>query len=346
VGAGKQGVNAVPRVSVIVPARNEAAHIAACVRSIVEQEVSGGIEVIVADGRSTDDTAALARDAGALVVDNPREITPAGLNAALAAARGEVVVRFDGHAEMPPGYVAACVRALDEEPGALSVGGWVQIDGAGPWARALAAALASRLGTGNPRPRRAPSPGDGRVDVDGFAFGAWRADVLRDHGGWDERFLRNQDFELSHRLRRSGGRVVFDPAIWSTYHPRESYARIARQYWDYGLFKALTFTTAPDSIRPRQLAPLGLLATGATALTPTRIARPARAALVLYAAALAVATVRSNGGWRTFPTLATVHGAWGSGLVVGLAGIAVRHGRGFVSRAGFNRPSSGKEVDG
>lgn len=326
-------MTAAPRVSVIVPVRNEAANIDACIRSILSQEAPDGLEVVVADGRSTDGSAALARAAGAIVVDNPRQITPAGLNAALAAARGDVIVRFDGHAQMPPGYVAACVRALEEEPGALSVGGWCRIEGRGPWGRALGAALGSRLGTGNPRPRREPRPGDGRVDVDGFAFGCWRADVLRAQGGWDERFLRNQDFELSYRLRRSGGRVVFDPAIWSVYRPRESFARIARQYWDYGRFKALAFTSAPRSIRPRQLAPLGLLATVATAATRSSLARPARAALAVYAGALGLVTVRSEGGWRTFPVLATIHAAWGGGLVFGLARIALSR----VSPRGIER---------
>jgi glycosyltransferase involved in cell wall biosynthesis len=313
-----------PRVSVIVPARDEAPNIVACVRSILAQEVPGGLEVVVADGRSTDGTAELARSAGAVVVDNPRKITPAGLNAALAAARGDVVVRFDGHAEMPAGYITACVRALEEEAGALSVGGWCRVEGRGPWGRALAAALASRFGVGNPRPRRPPRPGDGRVDVDGFAFGAWRTDVLRAHGGWDERFLRNQDFELSHRLRRSGGRVVFDPAIWSVYRPRESPGQIARQYWDYGRYKALAFTTAPRSIRPRQLAPVGLLGSALAAIVPSALARPARAALALYAGVLAVVTARSQGGWRTFPVLVLIHAAWGGGLVVGIARRALR----------------------
>ena len=316
-----------PRVSVIVPARNEAANIVSCVRSILAQELSGDLEVIVADGRSTDDTASLARSAGAIVVDNPKGITPAGLNAALAAARGDVIVRFDGHAEMPPGYVAACLRALEEEPNAASVGGWCRIEGKGPWGRALAGALASRFGVGNPRPRRQPQPGEGRVDVDGFAFGAWPADVLHAHGGWDERFLRNQDFELSSRLRRAGGRVVFDPAIWSVYHPRESLSAIARQYWDYGRFKALAFVTAPTAIRPRQLAPIGLVAVGLAALMPSRLARPARVVVALYGALLATVTSRSEGGWRTLPVLATIHAAWGSGLLVGLARIGARRRR-------------------
>ena len=97
----------------IVPARDEAAHIERCLRSILAQEVDGGLEVIVADGGSSDATARLAKAAGARVVDNPGRTTPAGLNRALAAAQGEVIVRFDAHAEMPPGYVAACLRGLD-----------------------------------------------------------------------------------------------------------------------------------------------------------------------------------------------------------------------------------------
>jgi succinoglycan biosynthesis protein ExoA len=311
-----------PRESVIVPARNEAASIVACVRSALAQDVPAGIEVIVADGGSADDTARLARAAGATVVANPRRTTPAGLNAALAAARGEVIVRLDAHAEMPPGYVAACLQALDET-GAVGVGGWSRIEGRGPWGRALAAALASPLGVGNPRLRRPPGPEQGRVDVETFAFGCWPAEVLRAHGGWDERLLRNQDFELNHRLRRAGGRIVFDPAIWSTYRPRESPAAIARQYWDYGRFKALTLVAAPGSLRPRQLAPLGLLARVHAAVTPTRVSAPARAALGFYYGVLGAITMRARSGWRTFPVLATIHAAWGTGLLVGLAKAAL-----------------------
>jgi succinoglycan biosynthesis protein ExoA len=308
-----------PRVSVIIPARNEAATIAACVRSVLAQGVAGGIEVVVADGRSTDDTARLARSEGAIVVDNPRRITPAGLNAALAVAQGDVIVRFDGHAEMPAGYVNACLRALAEEPGAVGVGGWFNIEGRGAWGRATAAALASRFGVGNPRLRRRPRPGEGRIDVDTFMLGCWPATALRAQGGWDERFVRNQDFELNYRLRRAGGRIVFDPAIWSIYRPRETLQDIGRQYCDYGRFKALTVVTAPESIRPRHLAPVALFALALAAVVPTRLTRAARAGLALYYALLAAVTVRSGGGWRTFPVLVTIHAAWGAGLLAGLA---------------------------
>ena len=111
------------------------------------------------------------------------------------------------------------MRALEEEHGAVGVGGWVQVEPRGPWGRAIGAALASRFGIGNPRSWSPPSPGQGRMDVDTFPLGSWPAERLRALGGWDERFLRNQDFELNYRLRRAGGRLVFDPAIRSVVSP-------------------------------------------------------------------------------------------------------------------------------
>jgi glycosyltransferase involved in cell wall biosynthesis len=322
---------------VILPARNEADYIGACIRSIVTQQVSGDLEVIVADGRSSDETARLAREAGAIVVDNPLRITPAGLNAALAAARGEVVVRFDAHAVMPPGYVEASVRALDEEPGAVGAGGWRQIDASGPWGRAIAAALASRFGIGNPRLWRRPGPGEGRADVDTFNLGAWRAEDLRAQAGWSTRFIRNQDFELNYRLRHAGGRIVFDPAIWSIYHPRESLRAIARQYWDYGRFKSLMVATHPRSLKPRQLGPVGLLTAAIAAVAPWRLAGPSRAALAAYGVVLALVAARAGGGWRTFPVLATIHGAWGAGLLAGLATRLAARGSGSPDGVGAGR---------
>jgi glycosyltransferase involved in cell wall biosynthesis len=318
-----------PRISVIVPARNEARSIEACVRSIFAQGLDSGMEVLVADGGSSDDTARLARSAGATVVENPHGTTPAGLNAALAAAQGSIIVRFDAHGRMPPGYVEASVRALDEEIGAVGVGGWVQVEATGPWGRATGAVLGSRFGIGNARSWRRPRPTQGRVDVDTFPLGCWHAESLRAAGGWDERFLRNQDFELNYRLRTNGGRIIFDPAVWSYYRPRESLGGLARQYWDYGRFKALTVATAPGSLRPRQVAPVLLLATATTAALPTDFARAARGALVAYGLVVTVVAATSRGGWRTVPVLVTIHGVWGAGLLAGLSNLA---GRSILSR--------------
>jgi glycosyltransferase involved in cell wall biosynthesis len=321
-----------PQISVIVPARNEAKHIEDCLRSIFAQQADGGMEVIVADGGSSDETASLARSAGARVVENPQGTTPAGLNAALAAAQGSIIVRFDAHGRMPPGYVDASVRALEEEKGAVGVGGWVQVEANGPWGRAIGAALGSRFGIGNARSWRRPDPAQRRVDVDTFPLGSWPAESLRAVGGWDNRFLRNQDYELNYRLRTNGGRIIFDPAVWSHYRPRETPRALARQYWDYGRFKALTIATAPRSLRPRQVAPVVLLATATGAVLPIGIARAARGALAGYGILLVGVAVASRGGWRTIPVLAMIHGVWGGGLLAGLSKLGgralLRHLRG------------------
>jgi glycosyltransferase involved in cell wall biosynthesis len=303
------------RVSVIIPARNEASCIGRCVRSVVAQMSAGDLEVIVADGGSVDGTAQIARDAGALVVANAERRTPNGLNRALQAARGEVIVRFDAHAEMPPGYVAACLRALEEEPGAVNVGGWRDPRGTGPWGTATSIALRSAFGVGNARIWRRPAPTERRHDVDTVPLGCFPAGVLRNAGGWNEEFVRNQDFELNHRLRRAGGRVVFDPAIWSVYHPRESFRALARQYWEYGLFKGKMVVQDPGSLQPRQAAPLILLGMFALAATTGRVGRTARLGVVGYISLLAAVAVRGGGRWRTVPVIAAMHLTWGGGFV-------------------------------
>ena len=300
-------------VSVIIPARNEARHIRRCLESVLGQLPADELEVIVADGASSDATAELARAAGARVVANPARLTPTGLNRALAAAAGDVIVRFDAHGEMLPGYLRACLDALDDEPAAANVGGWCEPRGSAPWARATSAALASHFGVGNPRLWRRPPPGARREDVDTVHFGCWRAETLRDAGGWNNDYARNQDFELNLRLRRAGGRVIFDPAIGSIYYPRESFRGLLLQYWGYGVFKGKMFADDPESLRPRQLAPLVVLAAAVLSATPGRAGRMARAGMAGYGCVLAAVTTRGRGGWRTAPALAAMHLAWGGG---------------------------------
>jgi succinoglycan biosynthesis protein ExoA len=312
-----------PRVTVLIPALDEAAHIERCVQSVLAQDVDGGLEVIVVDGRSRDATPELARAAGARVVDNAARGIPAGLNQGLEEAQGEVIVRFDAHAEMPPGYVAACVRAIDEEREAGSVGGWREPRGRGPWGRALAAALASPLGVGHSSIWRRPK-GSGRREVEHVPLGCFRAETLRRVGGWREELLTNEDFDLDHRLRKAGKRIVFDPQIWSVYYARESLGAIARQYWRYGRWKAAMLVSAPESVQPRQLAPPALVSVVLLAGSSSRVGRAARRALVLYALVLGAAAGRSTAGWRLAPVLATMHLAWGGGLLRGLATLGRR----------------------
>ncbi len=312
----------------IIPARNEAPYIEDCIRSVLAQSPAEALEVVVSDGMSDDATVELARDAGAVVVENPSMTAPAGLNAALAVARGDVIVRFDAHAEMPPGYIEASLRVLDDEQGAVNVGGWRTIRPDGPWGRALSVALRSRFGVGNPRLWRPPRRRESRCDVETVPLGCFRRATLENIGGWNEAVARNEDYELNYRLRSRGGRVVFDPAIWSIYKPRETIGAIARQYVGYGRVKARVMTEAPSSIRARQLAPFALMATVAVAFSPSGRARVVGQSLLgAYALGVTSVALRSPEPWRTAAVLVTMHGAWGAGVVAGLGGIAARRFR-------------------
>jgi succinoglycan biosynthesis protein ExoA len=298
-------------VSVVIPALNEARYIEACLKSVLAQEIDGAFEVIVVDNDSTDDTAAIARRMGVRVVASPKRSIPAGLNRGLKAARADVVVRFDAHSEMTPGYLRASLRALAEEEGAVNVAGWLHVVAEGPWGRALAAALASPFGVGNARTWRKPRPDMRRCDVDTVPFGCFATTTLRDAQGWREDILANEDYELNYRLRRHGGRIVFDPEIWAIYHPRETYPDIVRQYWRYGRWKAVMVSGAWESLKPRQVAPIGLLAVVCAA----PFSRHLRLALFGYASVITAVAVHSRGGWRTVPTLASMHAAWGAGFL-------------------------------
>ena len=299
----------------MIPARDEARYIGACVRSVLAQEGAGDVELIVVDGLSSDDTATVARDAGATVVVNPDRTIPSAMNRGVAASSGDVVVRFDAHAEMPSGYLAACLAALDAEPGVVNVGGWRRAEGVGPWGRAVAAALASPVGVGNARIWREPPPGSTRVDVETVPLGCFPRQALDAVGGWREDLLANEDFELNHRLRAAGGRVVFDPAIWSVYRPRESLGATGAQYWRYGRWKAVMVAGSPASVLPRQLAPPALVAIVVAAVLPSPLRRVARVVLGGYGVALVGGAATAGGGWRVVPVLATMHLAWGASFL-------------------------------
>jgi len=241
-----------PRVSVIMAVRNEAAALQDTVGAVLDQHYPGELDVTIAVAPSTDDTAGvletLVKDPRVRVVDNPTGVTPAGLNAAIAASTGDVVVRVDGHAVIPPGYVRRAVELLDET-GADNVGGIMGAEGETPFERAVAAAMSSRFGTGDARFHYGGPPGP----VDTVYLGAFRRTALERVGGYDESFVRTQDSELNYRLRHSGGMVWFSPDLRVRYRPRGSMGALARQYFEYGRWRRVVARRHAGSLRWRQM---------------------------------------------------------------------------------------------
>lgn len=311
------------RISVIMPVRDAATVLPDSVAAVLAQQPAVD-EVVLAVGPSRDDTAAVAArlaaaDPRVRVVPNPRGHTPDALNAAIAASDAEVVVRVDTHAVLPPGYIATALAAL-RATGAANVGG-MQVPTADTGvARAVAAAMRSPAGAGGATYRQ----GGGAGPVDTVYLGVFRRTALAAVGGFDPRFVRNQDAELNERLRRAGFTVWFEPALAVTYTPRGSLSALARQYLGYGRWRRLTGRVHRGSLRPRQLAAPTLVVGLAAALglsVVTRRAAPAALAVGGYAAGLTAAAIPAADTPRDVPAvaaaLATMHLSWGAGFLLG-----------------------------
>ena len=314
----------------VIPVRDELErmpHLLAC----IEAQSLPPDEVVVADGRSSDGTrawleGALAGRPWLSVVDNPQRTVPAGLNQALRVATGELVARMDAHADYHPDYLAQLVRVLVADPEVVVAGGAMDTRGRGPWGHSIAAVLRRRVGLGGARHRIGGAGGP----VEHVFTGCYRRRAVLHVGGYDERLLANEDFELDTRLRHRGGLVWLEPRATCTWYVRETIPALARQMWRYGYYKAGTLRLHPTSVKARQLLPPGLIL-GLLGLTLTR-RRWGVVASCLYVGAAAAAgahAARSDGAaaWRGALVPVVVHICWGSGL---LAGIVVPPVRGPV----------------
>jgi glycosyltransferase involved in cell wall biosynthesis len=241
-----------PRVSVVIPCRNEVAHIEACLTAVLKQHApDGSFEVIVADGMSDDGTRQVldelaAGDARVRIIDNPGRIVSTGLNAAIRAARGDIIVRMDAHTQYAPDYLARCVQTL-EETGADNVGGpWVAC-GESCISKAIAAAFQSPFAIGGARGHDPAHEGL----VDTVYLGCWRKVAFEKFGYFDEELVRNQDDEHNLRIIRGGGRIYQSPKIKSWYRPRGSLKALFKQYLQYGYWKVRVIQKhkLPASIR-------------------------------------------------------------------------------------------------
>lgn len=314
-------------VTVVVPARNEEGTIGACLDSILAQEYAD-LEVIVVDGGSTDRTLAVVAgyqqcDQRVRLLHNPQRVIPRSLNLALRSARGKWFVRVDAHAQVPPEYVRRAVVHLHTGRWA-GVGGRKDGVGITPAGHAIAAAMGSRFGVGNSTYHH----GIEAQEVEHIPFGAYPVHLARRLGGWDERLTVNQDFEFDHRVRQSGGRLLFDPDMVIRWRCRQSVTELYGQYRRYGRGKVVVARLHPASVRPRHLAAPTLLAVLVVAsvlgwLWPI----VAAAAFGAYGTGVAVATVmtspvlRQPGSRRWLaPAFVAMHVGWGLGFWEGLLG--------------------------
>ncbi len=307
-----------PRVTIAMPAYNEETYIEACIASVQAQDYPADqIEILIADGRSTDRTREiLARLAEAdpriRTVDNPARLQAAGLGLLVKEATGDIIVRMDVHAEYATDYVRQCVETL-ERTGADNVGGAQRAKAKTFFQRALCAALESPLGVGGAKYRS--SEAEGYVDT--VFLGAFRRKVFETIGLWDPGAITNEDAELNQRILDSGGQIFLSRDIVVHYFPRDSFKKLATQYYKYGRGRARTLLKLGTVPTLRPFGPF-LMVSGAAAMLAFPPAWPLLpAAVATYALLTGAEAVRVGKHlgpaaiptvWAMFPTLHVAHG--------------------------------------
>ena len=308
------------QISIILPVLNEADHLEESIHSILSQDYLGDIEIILAIGPSHDGTEKIAqaladKDSRIVLVENPSGRTASALNIAITATKYSIIVRVDGHSQIPKNYLTL-ISSILEETGAVNVGGVMDAQGRTLFERGVARAMKSALGVGASRFHTGGAAGE----VDTVYLGAFRKEALLAAGGFDERFTRAQDWELNFRLRSVGGIIYFDPRLVVTYRPRPSVLALAKQYFNYGRWRRVVSRTHQGTINYRYLAPpIAVLGSALSILMSLLLSTIFIIPLAIYLTFILLASfriARSIGEIICMPLiLLTMHMSWGLGFI-------------------------------
>ncbi len=326
---------ALPAVSFVMPVLNEAEYLEPAVRTVLAQEYPGEKEIVLALGPSTDGTTEIARrlaaeDPRVRLVDNPDRDIPVALNLAIAASRHPVVIRVDAHSELTPDYAARGIESLREQD-ADNVGGIMRAAGRGAVQSAIARGYNSPFGLGGGAYHGDGAPGP----AESAYLGVFRRDAIERAGGFDPGIRRGEDWELNLRIRRTGGRIWFDPRLQVTYWPRASFDALARQFFATGAWRAVLVRRYGRANPWRFFVP-GALVLGVTVDLVVLVlqccgvlhwwslwsALHLGALGYLAGVLLGVARMPEQRGFRdrvlSFRTLVTMHFSWGAGFLKGI----------------------------
>jgi glycosyltransferase involved in cell wall biosynthesis len=205
-------------LSIIIPAFNEERLIERCLQSISASLAANDkpqftSEIIVVDNNSTDDTANLARQAGARVVFEPINQIGRARNAGAAVATGGWLLFVDADSILSPGLLADILRLI-EDGKSVGCGSTVKMHGLPWWANGIL-----QLWT--------------RISIlFRWAAGALvvcRSDAFRDVGGFNQELYAADEISLSQQLKKWGRQRGLQFVIL-TRHPLETSSRKAQLY--------------------------------------------------------------------------------------------------------------------
>jgi glycosyltransferase involved in cell wall biosynthesis len=253
-----------PRVSVIVPCRNEAQFISACLDSILGNDYPKDcLEILIVDGMSEDSTRSIVSTYGRShacikILDNPKQHVTAAVNLGIKAATGEIIMIMGGaHATYAHNYISNCVNCLQTYD-AENVGGIIVATPADETlvAKGIALVLSHPFGAGNSyfrigskRPRW----------VDTVFGGCYRKEVFEKLGLWNEELSRGSDMDFHIRLKRAGGRTLLVPDIVAYYYPKATLTAFAEHNFDDGFWAFYPLKFGKKIFSWRHMVPLAFI---------------------------------------------------------------------------------------
>lgn len=330
-----------PMVSIILPVLNESKYIERCVKSLMNNTYDRQkVEILVVDGGSNDGTREIvtklaSEDRRVRLIDNPGRILAAGINIGIESARGDVLIRMDGHAEAEKDFIEMNIEVLNEHSDAWCVGGAITTINQTYTGKVIAAAMSCPVGVGDARFRT----GNYEGYSDTVAFGAYRKELFEKIGLLDENLLRTEDDDLHFRLRQAGGKIYISRKIRSKYFPRSSIVKVWRQYFQYGYWRIPTIMKHSQPATVRQVVPVLFVLGWIVLIIGALLWQPAWYVLVAYAGlyiigllAGAILAIKKNGfgvGIATPIVFPILHFGYGIGSLWGFIRFVVLGGKGM-----------------
>lgn len=244
-------------VSIIIPCRNEEKYVKNCIDSFLNQSYPKElIEIIIADGMSTDNTRNIIKDIiknnpSVKILDNKKLSAPAGMNLGIKSSKSDIIIIFGAHAYADRDFVKENVIALENNEVGCA-GGVITTINDSIKGEAIAEAMSCPFGVGNALFRYAEK----ESFVDTVGFGAYDREFILSIGAFDEELIRNQDDELNFRVQKTGKKILLNPKIKSTYYSRGDFKKLWRQYYQYGFWKVRVIQKHKRPASIRHLIPL------------------------------------------------------------------------------------------
>lgn len=321
-------------ISVVVPLYNEEKYIAGCIDSILKQDYpKDDLEILLVDGMSTDKTRSIVNSYTEkypfiYLLDNPNKIVPFAMNIGIKAAKGDIIIRLDGHASYPENYFSDLVKWHKKLPDAWNIGGVcdTRVVNSAPVSEAIAKVMSDKFGVGNSTFRTGADVE--YMEADTVPFGSYKKFVFEKIGLYNEKLARVQDIELNKRVKRMGGKIYLVPSIHCTYIPRDNYKAFYQNRYNtgYWVIKTCFVTKTTKNLGLRHFIPAGFVLSLIVPLLlgliwwPIVLISPLVA--LLYSGAMLWRSVKINDEkttvWSLFKAFCCIHFSYGLGSIAAL----------------------------